>query len=214
MKKCRTAIYARVSSKKDQTPENQLLELRRYAEARGWTIFEEFVDHGVSGAKDSRPALNRLMDAARKRKIDRILVSRFDRFGRSVKHLILSLEEFRTLGVEFTSLADNIDTATPMGRMAFTMIAAVAQFERELIRERIHSGLRRARAQGKRLGRPRKAVDDSMVLVLRKRGQSLRQIGRSLGISKDAVANILSVMGTRNGAGSSSGPIIEKGLSA
>lgn len=188
----RTALYARVSTAHGQDPETQLLELRRYATARGWEVVEEFVDQGISGAKDSRPALNRLMDAARKRRIDRLLVARFDRFGRSVRHLILALEEFRNLGVEFTSLADNVDTGTPMGKMAFTLVAAVAEFERELIRERVMAGLRRARAQGKRLGRPRKAVDAAKVRDLRRRGMSLRQIAKEAGTTKDAVARTLS----------------------
>jgi DNA invertase Pin-like site-specific DNA recombinase len=190
MKSQRVAIYARVSTK-DQHPENQLLELRRYAEARCWYVAEEFVDHGISGAKDRRPGLDKLMDAARKRRIDRVLVSRFDRFGRSVKHLILALEEFRTIGVEFTSLADNVDTGTPMGRMAFALIAAVAEFERELIRERINSGISRARTQGKVLGRPRKLVDEVKVRDLRRKGLSLREIAKEIGISKDAAARAL-----------------------
>lgn len=190
----RVGLYARVSTR-DQEPLNQLLELRRYADARGWRVIEEFVDHGVSGAKDQRPALNRLMDAARKRRLDRVLVARFDRFGRSVKHLILALEEFRNIGVEFTSLADNIDTGTPMGRMAFALIAAVAEFERELIRERIHSGLKRARGQGKRLGRPPQTVDTDRVRALRKQGLSLRAIAREMAISKDAAARALSQNG-------------------
>lgn len=189
-KGCRVGVYARVSTK-DQHPENQLLELRRYAEARGWTVVEELVDHGISGSKDRRPALDRLMDAARKRRIDRVLVARFDRFGRSVKHLILALEEFRTLGVEFTSLHDNVDTGTPMGRMAFALIAAVAEFERELIRERIHAGLNRARVEGKRLGRPPVKIDADRVRELRRQGLSLRQIAREMAISKDAAARAL-----------------------
>jgi len=211
--KNRVALYARVSTK-EQHPENQLLELRRYAEARGWSVTKEYVDQGVSGAKDHRPALDQLMDAARKRQIDRVLVARFDRFGRSVKHLILALEEFRTIGIEFTSLADNVDTGTPMGRMAFALIAAVAEFERELIRERIYSGLNRARAQGKQLGRPRKAVDESEVHTMRQQGMSLRQIGHNVGISKDAVANLLSVMGPKNEGTPSSMPLPQSGLSA
>lgn len=188
------AVYARVSTA-EQHPENQLLELRRYAEARGWVVVNEYVDRGVSGAKDNRPALNLLMDAARKRKIDRVLVARFDRFGRSVKHLILALDEFRALGIQFTSLADNVDTGTPMGRMAFALIAAVAEFERALVIDRVHAGLRRARAQGKVLGRPKVLIDTARVLGLRQRGLSLRQIAREMGISKDAAARALSQKG-------------------
>lgn len=190
VKREKVGVYARVS-RAEQHPENQLRELRLYAEARGWLVVEEFVDHGVSGAKDSRPALNKLMDAVRKRRVDRVLVARFDRFGRSVKHLILALDEFRTLGVEFTSLADNVDTGTPMGRMAFALIAAVAEFERAIITDRIHSGLRRAVAEGKRLGRPRIKIDADRVRALRHQGLSLRQIAREMSISKDAAARAL-----------------------
>lgn len=186
----RVAIYARVSTR-DQEPLNQLLELRRYAEARGWSVAGEFVDHGVSGAKDHRPSLTRLMDAARRRKIDIVLVARFDRFARSVRHLVTALEEFRTLGVAFIATGDAIDTTTPTGRMTFHIIAAMAEFERSLIQERIHAGLRRARAQGKRLGRPPKPVDTERVRDLRQQGLSLRAIARETGFNKDAVRRTL-----------------------
>lgn len=200
----RVALYVRVSTR-EQHPETQLLQLRDYAAVRGWQVVEEFVDHGVSGAKDHRPALTRLMAAARKRQIDRVLVSRFDRFGRSVRHLVLALEEFMALGVEFTSIADQVDTATPMGRMAFTLIAAFAEFERELIRERIHAGLHRARVQGKRLGRPRREVDEEQVRALRAQGQSLRAISKAVGIGKDAVAHVLSGIPVDSGLPAPSG---------
>lgn len=190
VKRQRVAVYARVSTK-DQEPLNQLLELRRYAEARGWTVAEEFVDHGVSGAKDHRPSLNRLMDAARRRKIDIVLIARFDRFARSVRHLVTALEEFRTLGVAFIATSDAIDTTTPTGRMTFHIIAAMAEFERSLIQERIHAGLRRARAQGKRLGRPPVTIDADRVRALRQKGLSLRAIAREMTISKDAAARVL-----------------------
>ncbi len=190
--KFKVGIYARVSTK-DQEPLNQLLELRRYTEARGWTIIEEFVDHGVSGAKDSRPAFNRLMDAARKRKIDLVLVSRLDRLGRSVKHLLATLEEFRSLGVSFCSLAENVATDTSMGRLVLTFIGAIAEFEREIIRERIFSGLARARAQGKKLGRPRVTIDTSRVQNLRGQGLSYREIAREMAISKEAARRVIVV---------------------
>lgn len=186
----RVAIYARVSTK-DQHPENQLLELRRFAKARGWTVVEEFVDQGISGAKDRRPALDKVMDAARRRKVDVVLVSRFDRFARSVRHLVAALDEFRALGVAFVADHDAIDTTTPVGKMSFHIIAAMAEFERSLITERIMSGLSRARAQGKALGRPRKPVDAAKVRDLRRRGLSLRQIAKETGINKDAVRRTL-----------------------
>ena len=152
----RVALYARVSTKnKDQDPETQLMALREYAGHRGFDIADEYVDVGISGAKERRPELDRLMTDARKRKIDAVLVARFDRFARSTRHLVLALEEFQSLGVHFISLSESIDTSTPIGKMVFTIIGAVAELERSLIRERVVMGLARARKQGKRLGRPR-----------------------------------------------------------
>ncbi len=190
----RVAIYARVSTR-DQEPLNQLMELRAFVQARGWKVEAEFVDHGVSGAKDHRPALQKLMEAAQKRKVDVVLVARFDRFARSVRHLVTALEMFRSLGVAFIATGDSIDTTTPTGLMTFHIIAAMAQFERSLIQERIHSGLRRARAQGKVLGRPPVAIDAERVRELRKKGLSLRAIAREMSISKDAAAKALSGKG-------------------
>jgi len=152
----RLALYARVSTKNNgQDPETQLLALRDYATARGFEIYQEYVDVGISGAKEKRPALNQLMDDARKRKFDAVLVARFDRFARSTRHLIQALEEFDALGVDFISLSESVDTSTPMGKMVFTVISAVAELERSLIRERVVMGLHKAKAQGKQLGRPK-----------------------------------------------------------
>ncbi len=134
----RVAIYARVSTKNNgQDPETQLMALREYVQARGLEVFGEYVDIGISGSKDSRPALNRLMADARKRRFDTVLVARFDRFARSTRHLVLALEEFNALGVDFISLSESVDTSTPMGKMVYTVIAAVAELERSLIRERV-----------------------------------------------------------------------------
>ena len=149
----RAAIYARVSTA-DQTAENQLLQLRAYVEARGWTA-TEYVDHGVSGTKDRRPELDRLVADAKRRKVDTLVVWKLDRLGRSLKHLVMLLDELRSLGVAFVSLGESIDTGTPAGRLQLHLLAAVAQFERERIVERVRAGLERARTQGKRLGRPR-----------------------------------------------------------
>src|SRR3989442_13992227 len=148
----RVAIYARVSTL-DQNTESQLLDLRRYAGDRGWNIYREYCDKGISGTKDSRPALNELMSDARKRRCDLVLVWRFDRFARSTKHLILALEEFRSLGIGFVSFQENIDTSSPLGGAIFTIVAAVAQLERDIIAERVKAGLRRAKEEGKRIGR-------------------------------------------------------------
>jgi DNA invertase Pin-like site-specific DNA recombinase len=145
------AIYARVSTKNGQDPEMQLTELREYIRNRKWKIIGEYVDNGVPGASDSRPELNRLMADANRRRFDVVAVWKFDRFARSVSHLLRALESFRALGIEFVSLSENIDTSTPTGKM---VLASVSELERSLIGERVRAGLRNAKARGTRLGRP------------------------------------------------------------
>ena len=149
----RAALYARVSTL-DQAPENQLAELRRYVEARGWSA-TEYVDHGVSGAKDRRPALDQLIRDAKRRRFDVLVCWRLDRLGRNLRHLILLLDELHALGVAFVSLAEGIDATTPAGRLQLHILGAIAEFERARIAERVQAGLARARANGTRLGRPR-----------------------------------------------------------
>src|SRR5215472_8371041 len=179
------APYMRVSTKgHGQTTDTQALGLREYAERRGFEIFQEYRDEGISGSKDSRPALDRLMKDARARKFDVVIVARFDRFARSVSHLLRALDEFSHLGVDFVSLSESIDTSTPMGKMIFTVLGAVAELERNLIKERVHMGISRARKQGKPLGRPRVEVDPLQVAGLRTRGLSWNQIAGELGIGK------------------------------
>ena len=175
------ALYARVSTLNNQDPEMQLAELREYAGRRGWEIVEEFTDQGVSGSKESRPALNRLMADACRRRFDAVLVWKIDRFGRSLKHLVNSLAELAALGVAFISLRDNLDLSTPSGRLMFQMIDAMAEFERALIQERVRAGLRNARAKGKTLGRPRKIVDAAKIADLRAQGRSWRDVAREAG---------------------------------
>jgi len=150
----RIAIYARVSTKNGQDPEMQLAELREYIRNRKWKIGGEYVDKGISGASDSRPELNRLMADANRRRFDVVVVWKFDRFARSVSHLLRALETFRALGIEFVSLSENIDTSTPTGKMVFTVLASAAELERSLMGERVRAGLRNAKARGARLGRP------------------------------------------------------------
>ena len=175
----RVAIYARVSTK-DQSCDLQLRDLRTYCTARKFKVFREYVDVGESGAKNSRPELNALMADARKRKFDSVVVWRFDRFARSTKHLLLALEEFRSLGVQFVSFQENIDTSSSLGQALFTIVAAVAQLERDLIRERVNAGIRHARACGKLLGRPRRIVDREELVRLKEEGASLREIAKKL----------------------------------
>jgi DNA invertase Pin-like site-specific DNA recombinase len=148
----RGAIYARVSTL-DQEPENQLAELRRYVEARGWTA-TEYVDRGVSGAKERRPALDALLKDARRRRLDVVVCWRLDRLGRNLKHLVTLLDELAAIGVGFVTLNEAIDTTTPAGRLQLHVLAALSEFERARIAERVRAGLARAKSQGTRLGRP------------------------------------------------------------
>ncbi len=176
----RAAIYARVSTL-DQEPENQLRELRRYCDARGWQA-TEYVDKGVSGARESRPALDALVKAARRRKFDTLVVWRLDRLGRNLRHLIMLLDELTALGVGFVSLGEGIDTSTPAGRLQLHILGAIAEFERARIAERVRLGVARAKAQGKRLGRPRRRVSDHEIAALAH--LPLRQAASLLGVSK------------------------------
>lgn len=191
--KKRVAIYARVSTT-EQAAENQLLDLRAYCAARRWEIIGEFVDSGISGAKKDRPNLDCLMAIVRKRLCDCVLVWRFDRFARSLSHLVNTLEYFRERGVEFASYQEGVDTSTAQGKMVFGVMASLAEFERELIRERIHAGLRRARSKGKRLGRPSRLSSDQIAELYRRRaaGESLRAIAASAGLSKSRIQMIVS----------------------
>jgi DNA invertase Pin-like site-specific DNA recombinase len=182
------AIYARVSTTNHgQDVTLQTRELRQFAEARGWEIAGEYVDAGVSGTKDSRPELNRLIADAHKRRFDVVCVWRFDRFARSVSHLLRALETFKALGIDFVSFSEQMDTSTPAGKMVFTVLGAVAELERSLIVERVRAGLRNARAKGKTLGRPRVAVDASRITALRASGQPWRAIAKELGVSVGTV---------------------------
>jgi DNA invertase Pin-like site-specific DNA recombinase len=190
----RAAIYARVSTL-DQEPENQLQELRRYVEARGWQA-TEYVDKGVSGAKDSRPALDTLVRDAKRRRFDTLIVWRLDRLGRNLRHLILLLDEMTATGVGFVSLAESIDTSTPAGRLQLHILGAIAEFEKARIAERVRAGLQRARAQGRRLGRPRRIVHEALLEPVR--GLSVRQAAVRLGVSAATAHRWLSGTGGRS----------------
>ena len=181
----RAALYARVSTT-DQTAENQLLELRRYVEARSWSGIE-FVDSGISGAKDKRPALDALLKDAKRRRFDVVVCWRLDRLGRNLKHLITLLEELQALGVAFVSLAEGIDATTPAGKLQMHILGAIAEFERERIRERVLASLQRARAQGRRLGRRR--TRPALTLIP---GGSVRAAAAIWGVSKSTAARWIS----------------------
>jgi DNA invertase Pin-like site-specific DNA recombinase len=179
----RVAIYARVSTANNgQDPTMQTRELRDYAERRGWGVFAEYVDIGISGTKETRPELDRLMADAHRRRFDAVVVWKFDRFARSVSHLLRALETFRAQGIEFVSFSEQLDTSTPAGKMVFTVLGAVAELERGLIVERVKAGLRNARAKGKRLGRPRKVLDTERIAALRAQGVGWKRIAAELGV--------------------------------
>ena len=180
----RVAIYARVStSNHGQDTAVQLRDLTPFIAARGWAVADQYIDTGISGSKDRRPELDRLMKDAHARKFDVVVVWRFDRFARSVSHLLRALETFNALGIAFVSLSEQMDTTTPAGKMVFTVLGAVAELERSLIVERVKAGLRNARAKGKRLGRPRAIVDVAQIARLRAQGRSWRKIARVMGCS-------------------------------
>ena len=180
------ALYARVSTD-GQDPELQLMALRAHAVNRGWTITEEFIDQGYSGAKEKRPALERLMKTAWSGTVQAVLVWRFDRFARSVKHLIKALEQFRSLNVNFISFQEQFDTSTPIGQAMFTIIGAMAQLERDIIRERVRAGLAVAKARGTRLGRPTVRVNAQELTSLKSSGLSLHDMARHLRCSRSTV---------------------------
>ncbi len=186
----KVAIYVRVSTK-DQSVGMQLNDLERYSKERGLNIFKVYEDNGVSGTKETRPALGQLMDDARKRKFDIVLVWRFDRFARSTKHLVNALYEFRNLGIDFISYQENIDTSSPLGEAIFTIISAMSKLERDIIAERVKGGLRKARANGKRLGRPESEVDTDKIVEYKKQGKSIREIAKEMGIHRSKVERTL-----------------------
>jgi DNA invertase Pin-like site-specific DNA recombinase len=180
-KQMRVALYARVSTNNHgQDVTVQTRELKEFVERRGWQLMGEYVDQGISGAKDRRPDLDKLMADARRHQFDAVLVWKFDRFARSVSHLLRALETFQSLGIHFVSLSESLDTSTPAGKMVFTVLGAVAELERSLISERVKAGLRNARAKGKRLGRPRVILNVSCIAALREAGRSWPQIAEHL----------------------------------
>ena len=179
----RAALYARVSTA-DQTCENQMLELRGYVAARGWTG-TDFIDSGVSGAKDKRPALDQLLMAVRRRKVDVVVVWSLDRLGRSLRHLIALLDEFQGTGVGFISLREGLDCTTPAGRLQWQIIGAISEFERARVQERVKAGLARAKAQGTRLGRPRRRIDAERLATVA--GLPAREAARRLGVPRSTL---------------------------
>jgi DNA invertase Pin-like site-specific DNA recombinase len=198
----RTALYARVSTTNHgQDVGLQLDELRRVAHQRGWQVVEEYVDDGVSGSKESRPALDRLKKAVQSGTIDVVAVWRFDRFARSTQQLLAALEDFRQHGVEFVSLRESVDTTTPAGKMVFTFLAAVAEFEKALIVERVRAGVARAQESGTHCGRPRVELELRPALALIQQGHGLKAIAAMLQVPRSTLRRRLQEAGldTRTG---------------
>ena len=184
----RVGLYARCSTN-DQHPEAQLHALRSYAEARGLEVVNEYVDAGVSGARDRRPALDRLLADARRRRLDAVACVKLDRLARSVRHLTTLAAELEALDVDLIVVDQSIDTSTPAGRLLFNVLGAIGEFEADLIRERTRAGLEAARRRGKKLGRPRRidARARARVIRLRKAGRSIREIAATLGVGRGTI---------------------------
>ena len=187
----RVAIYARVSTLNGQNPEMQLAEIREYASRRGWIVAGEYVDLGISGSKESRPELNRMMKDAHSRKIDCVVCWKLDRLGRSLKHLVTLIEDLSAYGVAFVALRDNLDLSTPSGRLMMHVIAAMAEFERELIKERVIAGIAAARKRGARIGRPKTYINPTKVAEMRAAGVPWRAIAKKLNVGTGTAARAL-----------------------
>jgi len=182
-------LYGRVSTT-DQNTDNQLVPLRAFASARGWTVIE-FTDV-ASGARERRPGLDELLNAVRSRKVDVVICAKLDRLARSTHHLVTLAKEWEALGVDLIVLDQAIDTTTPTGRLLFHVLAAIAEFERDLIRERVKAGLARAKAKGVRLGRPTERVPEAQLATLRRDGASIGAIARQFDVSRATIRRRLS----------------------
>ncbi|CAG5001373.1 helix-turn-helix domain-containing protein [Rudanella paleaurantiibacter] len=189
----RVALYARVSTlDKGQDPQTQLDQLRDYAQRRNFEVMGEFIDY-ASGTTQDRVQYKLMMEAARKRKLDVVLVWRYDRFARSTQALVNAMKEFQSMGIDFISYQENIDTTTPTGELIFHVMASLAQFESSLISQRVKAGMARAKAQGKRISRPTISMDrQNEIFDLQKQGLSMNKISKQLGIAYGTVYNYLS----------------------
>ncbi len=195
----RAALYVRVSTL-DQHPETQQLELRQFATQRGLQIVKEFTDHGVSGTRGRRPALDAMLEDARRHKFDVLLVWSCDRLARSTKHLLQVLDELNAMGIQFLSQREAIDTEGPLGRAIIVIISAIAELERSLIVERVRAGMRRAKLEGRQIGRSRLDVDREQIVNDRRSGLSLTQVAKKHGISRASVCRLMKEAGTTSDA--------------
>ena len=186
----RAALYMRVSTV-DQHPENQLNELRDFAALRGFKVAEEYTDHGISGAKARRPALDRMLKDAHRRKFDVVVVWACDRLARSTKHFLQVLDELNEVGVQFLSQREAIDTDGPLGRAIIVIVSAVAELERSLIVERVRAGMRRAKLDGRRIGRAPLEIDHAALVRDRLAGMSLTHVAKRYGLSRASVVRFV-----------------------
>jgi DNA invertase Pin-like site-specific DNA recombinase len=188
MKRC--ALYLRVSTV-DQNPETQALDLRQFAVQRGLQIVGTYTDHGVSGTRARRPGLDQMMEDARRHKFDVVVVWACDRLARSTKHLLQVLDELNGFGIQFLSQREAIDTEGPLGRAIIVIISAIAELEKSLIVERVKSGMRRARLEGRQIGRARLDVNREQVVIDRRAGMSLTLVARKHSISRASVCRLM-----------------------
>jgi DNA invertase Pin-like site-specific DNA recombinase len=186
----RAALYCRVSTI-DQHPETQLIDLRQFAANKGFQIVGEYTDHGYCGARARRPGLDRMMDDARRHRFDVVVVWSCDRLARSTKHLLQVLDELNGFGIQFLSQREAIDTDGPLGRAIIVIISAIAELERSLIIERVRAGMRRARLEGRQIGRARLDLDRAQVIQDRRSGMSLTQVAKKHGISRASVCRLM-----------------------
>ena len=186
----KAAIYVRVSTP-DQHVESQLYDLRELASRRGFEVVHEYEDRGICGQKARRPGLDALMKDARQKKFSVVLVAAFDRIARSTKNFLQIVDELDGMGIEFVSRRENIDTSGPMGRLFMTLISSIAELESDLIRERVRAGMRRARLEGRQIGRARLDIDRQQVVIDRRSGMSLTQVAKKHGISRASVCRMV-----------------------
>jgi DNA invertase Pin-like site-specific DNA recombinase len=186
----RAALYLRVSTV-DQNPETQLLDLRQFARQRGLQVVETYTDHGVSGTKARRPALDKMMEDARRHKFDVVVVWACDRLARSTKHLLQVLDELNGFGIQFLSQREAIDTEGPLGRAIIVIVSAIAELERSLIVERVRAGMRRAKLEGRQIGRARLDINREQVVIDRRSGLSLTQVAKRHAISRASVCRLM-----------------------
>ena len=203
----RAALYVRVSTP-DQHVESQLYDLRELAAQRGFEVVHEYEDRGVCGKKARRPGLDLLMADARRKKFSVVLVAAFDRIARSTRNFLQVIDELDSMGIEFISRRENVDTSGPMGRLFVTIISAIAELERSLVVDRVKSGMRRAKLEGRQIGRARLDVNREQVVQDRRSGMSLTQVAKKHGISRASVCRLM-----KEARGNSLPPVLLEGAS-